>query len=195
MARAFVNWGKTVKTRPSSWHEPTSEDEIVELVRTAARERQRIRVVGAGHSWSAIAAPEQIGISLDRHAGIVDLDANNRRVTVRAGTRLRDLNEALDAAGFALPIVGSIAAQSIAGLTATGTHGSSLVHGNIASFVDRMRLIDGCGDIVVLEGERLDGARVHLGALGIVTELRLAIVPKFSLAESVERIPIGDLPE
>jgi len=37
-------------------------------------------------------------------------------VTVRAGTRLRALNEALAAQGRALLIVGSISAQTIAGM-------------------------------------------------------------------------------
>ncbi len=193
MVRPFVNWGKTVKTRPSAWHAPASEDEIIELVRAAARDHQHVRVVGAGHSWSAIAAPEQIGVTLDRHAGLVELDEANLRVSVRAGTRLRDLNAALDAAGFALPILGSIAVQSIAGLAATGTHGSSLVHGNIASGIDRMRLIDGRGNVVELAGETLDGARVHLGALGVVAQVRLRIVPRFSLAETVERVPVDEL--
>jgi L-gulonolactone oxidase len=86
-------------------------------------------------------------------------------VTVRAGTRLRDLNDALAAQGRALPIVGSIAAQTIAGMIATGTHGSSLVHGNLSSLVEGLRLIDGRGELHVLAGDdpRLDGARVHLG--------------------------------
>jgi len=187
-----VNWAKTVTSRPAEWRAPAHEAELGEVVR-AARGRT-LRVVGAAHSWSAIAAPEHIGVTLERLAGVVRCD--DARVTVRAGTRLRDLNDALAAQGRALPIVGSIAAQTIAGMIATGTHGSSLVHGNLSSLVEGLRMIDGRGELHVLAGDdpRLDGARVHLGALGIVTEVTLRIVPAFQLAEVVEAVPIGEVP-
>ncbi|HEU4727250.1 MAG TPA: D-arabinono-1,4-lactone oxidase [Kofleriaceae bacterium] len=192
MARRFVNWAGNVRSRPAAWHAPSQEDELCELVRGAAG--RTVRAVGAGHSWSPIAAPEQLAVTLDRFAGVVRCDA--AQVTVRGGTRLGDLNAALAAEARALPIVGSIAAQSVAGMIATATHGSSLVHGNLSSLVQRIRLIDGRGEPHELAGDdpRLDGARVHLGALGIVTEMTLAIGPAFQLAETVEPMPIGDVP-
>lgn len=192
MRRRFVNWGRTVTSRPTAWLAPASEAEVVEAVRGAAG--KRLRVVGGGHSWSAIAAPEQIGLTLDRLTGVIAHD--DATVTVRAGTRLRDLNAALAAMGRALPIVGSIAEQSIAGAIATGTHGSSLVHGNLASLVERVRLVDGRGDVhdIGPGDPRLAAARVHLGALGILTELVLRVLPAFRLAETVEPVRLGDLP-
>ena len=174
----------------------------------STRDRGRtLRVVGAGHSWSAIAAPEQSGVSLDRHAGIVaitsappsallrgpekpDLAIDGSSVTAHAGTRLEDLLRELHAQGRTLAIVGSIAEQSLAGAIATGTHGSSLQHGNLASLVEQMRIVDGRGDIHDLSGDRLIAARVHLGALGIVTQLTLETVTRFALAEVVESVPV-----
>jgi FAD/FMN-containing dehydrogenase len=189
----FVNWAGTVTSTPAAWHEPAREDEVASIVRDAARAGKRVRVVGAGHSWSAIAAPDddQHAVTLDRLAGI--RRADDGTVTIGAGTRLRDLNAALAARGLALPIVGSIAHQAMAGAIATGTHGSSLVHGNLASGVVSMRLVDGRGDVIAIErgDPRLDGARVHLGTLGVITELTLRVVPAFRLAERVEAVPIA----
>jgi FAD/FMN-containing dehydrogenase len=192
VARRFVNWARNITSRPAEWQAPDDEAAVQALVRGAAG--RSVRVVGATHSFSAIAAPEQIAVTLDRLTGIVQCD--DARVTVRAGTRLGELNEALAAAGRALPIVGSIAAQTIAGMIATGTHGSSLVHGNLSSLVEGLRLVDGRGEVHALAGDdpRLDGARVHLGALGIVTEVTLRIGPAFQLAETVENVPIGEVP-
>lgn len=187
----WSNWARNVRSTPTEWLEPPHEAAVIELVR-AARGRT-LRVVGGGHSWSPIAAPEQVGLSLDNVQGIVGIDTERMLVTARAGMRLRTLNLALASRGLALPIVGSIAVQSLAGAIATGTHGSSLVHGNLASLVERMRLVDGRGDVHELTGERLDAARVHLGALGIVTELALRIVPAFHLAETIEAIPVGEV--
>ncbi len=189
----FVNWAGTVVTRPSAWHEPRSSDEIVELVQAAARAGHKLRVVGAGHSWSAIAAPEQLAVSLDRHAGIVAVHEGRRVVTVRGGTRLRDLNARLAELGLALPIVGSVAQQSVAGAIGTGTHGSSLAHGNLASLVEELELVTGTGERLALAAgdERLDGARVHLGALGVITQVTLRVEPAFRVAESIEAVPLA----
>jgi L-gulono-1,4-lactone dehydrogenase len=189
--RRWTNWARNVRSSMTAWHAPATEDEIIAIVRAARANRQRVRVVGAGHSWSAIAAPEDIGVTLDRYAGVVAVDAARSVVRVRAGTRLHAFNAALAEYGLALPIVGSIAEQSLAGAIATGTHGSSLAHGNLASLVDGMRIVDGRGEVHELVGERLAGARVHLGALGVVTELSFRVVPAFRLAETVETIPIA----
>src|SRR5262249_22172101 len=107
--RHWVNWSRGVSARPREWHEPASEDEIAALVR-GARGR-RLRVAGAGPSWSATAAPEDIALSLARWTGVVALAPG--QVTARAGTRLADLDRSLAAAGLALPIVGSIAEQTL----------------------------------------------------------------------------------
>ncbi len=189
--RRFVNWARTVRTPPVTWREPTSEDEVI----AAVRERPgKLRVVGAGHSWSAIAAPEQVAMTLARLAGV--LAVGDGTVTVHGGTQLAALADALAARGLALPIVGSIAQQSVAGAIATGTHGSSLVHGNLASNVRGMRLVTGTGDVVELAAgdPRLAAARVHLGALGVITQVTLGVEPAFRLAETIEQVAIADVP-
>jgi FAD/FMN-containing dehydrogenase len=187
----FVNWTRTVVTKPAGWREPVGDEEIAAIVRDSFRNGRRVRVVGAGHAFDAIAAPDDLALTLDRDAGIVGRPTTDR-VTVRAGTRLRDLNAALAELGLALPIVGSISRQSIAGAIATGTHGSSLTHGNLSSLVHGLRIVTGRGEVLDLSAAdpRLDGARVNLGALGIVTELTLAVTPAFRLAESAESRPI-----
>ena len=183
----WTNWAGNVRSKPREWHRPTSEAEIHAVIRRARG--RSLRVVGAGHSWSPIAAPDDIGVSLDGYASIVD--DTSTTVTLHAGMRLRDLLQYLSRRGRTLAIVGSIAEQSLAGAIATGTHGSSLVHGNLASLVERMRLVDGRGRVHTLTGERLEAARVHLGALGIVTELTLRTVPEHLLAEEIETLPVA----
>jgi L-gulonolactone oxidase len=189
--RPFVNYSRVVRTSAVPWHAPTTEGEVVDAVRRS----RRLKVVGAGHSFSSIAAPELEAMTLDGLTGITSLDREQRLVTVRAGTRLKDLTKALHSQGWTLPIVGSIQQQSIAGAIATGTHGSSLVHGNLASLVHAMRVVDGTGDVVELgpDDPRLDGARVHLGALGVVTEVTLRIEPAFRLRQEFEHVPVDEV--
>jgi FAD/FMN-containing dehydrogenase len=189
----FVNYARTVTVTPVSWEAPSTEEELSKCVADAAASGRRVRVVGAGHSWSPIAAPEDLALTLDHMSGIVAL--GNGWVRVRAGTRLRHLNRALAANGVTLPIVASIAQQSVAGAVGTGTHGSSLMHGNLSGLVLGARLVTGDGSVIeIAEGdERLDAVRVHLGALGAVTELTLRTTPSFNLEETVEQIPVDQV--
>jgi FAD/FMN-containing dehydrogenase len=194
----FTNWSETVRSQPRRWCEPTNETELALVVRTAARRGERVRVVGAGHSWSPIAAPapDETAVSLDRMQGVIALDRGRSLATVQAGARIAQLSEELAREGLALPILGSIAHQSIAGAIATATHGSSLVHGNLSSLVEGARLVTGAGDLLDLDASdpRLDGVRVHLGALGILARVTLRVCPAFQLAETVEAIPIASVP-
>lgn len=189
--RPFVNWSRTVRSQPARWEAPVEEAEVAAAVRRAARDGLRVRPIGSAHSWSPIAAGD--GVMLDLRGMNRVRAVSDDRVTVEAGCTLHDLLEVLARHGRALPIVGSIDAQSIAGLTATGTHGSSLRHGNLSSLVRGMRLVDGRGEVVPLDeaDPRLTGGRVHLGALGVLTELTLETTPAFRLEETLERVPFA----
>ena len=80
-----------------------------------------MKVLAAGHSWSEIAQTQDVMISLHEYTGLVgDVDRENLRVTVRAGTSLRQLSELLDPEGLAMINLGSVAAQSLAGAISTG---------------------------------------------------------------------------
>jgi FAD/FMN-containing dehydrogenase len=189
----FVNYSGTVTVSPVGWESPSTEEEVSKCVASAAASGRRVRVVGAGHSWSAIAAPEDLALTLDRLSGIVARGPG--WVRVRSGTRLRHLNRALAAGGETLPIVASIAQQTVGGVVATGTHGSSLCHGNLSSLVLGARVVTGDGSVLEIAAadERLEALRVNLGALGPVTEVTLRTVPDFNLAETIEELRVDQV--
>jgi FAD/FMN-containing dehydrogenase len=191
----FVNYARTVTASPLRWDAPRTEEDVSKCVALAAASGQRVRVVGAGHSWSRIAAPEDVAVTLDHLSGVIA--GGPDWVRVGSGTRLRQLYRDLAEQGCTLPIIASIAQQTVGGAVATGTHGSSLVHGNLSSLVLGARVVTGDGSVVEIgEGDAsLDGVRVHLGALGAVTELTLRTTPMFNLAETVEEIPVARVAE
>jgi L-gulonolactone oxidase len=65
-------------------------------------------------------------VSLENYTGIVDVDADQRRATVRAGTTLGDLTDELAAHGLSMENLGDIDAQTVAGALSTGTHGTGI---------------------------------------------------------------------
>lgn len=189
MAPLLVNWAGTHRWSPSVVHEPIDEASVAALVRGAAG--RRVKVVGGAHSWSGIAVCDAVMLDLRRLDAVSEPEPNSLLITVGAGIRLSVLNEQLARRGLALPILGSIAEQSLAGAVSTGTHGSSLVHGNLASAIVGARLVVASGDVLVLgeQDERLPAVRVGLGALGVLTEVTLQCVPAFRLEEEAFGLP------
>jgi L-gulonolactone oxidase len=206
----YSDWDGAETCKPLSFAQPTTEAAIVEEIVAAAAEGSMIKVVGAGHSFSGIqltdgsvnAGSSGRMISLDRYAGVVGApawadDGSYASVTVRAGSRLSDLNTALEALGLAFVNLGSCAAQSIAGAVATGTHGTGKLLGSMSTQVVGLRLLDASGaahDISAeSEAELFSAARVGLGALGVVVEVTVRCVPLFKMKETTYSLPLADL--
>ena len=186
-------WAKNQRCSPILVHEPTSTDEVARIVAAAAGAGQTVKVIGGGHSFTDVAMTTGHLLSLDSMQRIVRVGGpDGLDVTVQAGIRLHRLNEQLAMRGLAMPNLGDIDRQSIAGATATATHGTGAALGNLATRIVAMELVTGDGSVVRCseddDPELLQVARVGLGALGIVTEVTLRCVPAFNLhaVETVE---------
>jgi FAD-linked oxidoreductase len=157
----------------------------------AAREAgSTVKMVGTGHSFTGIATPGDVMLRPDRLTGIVSVDRDAMTVTAYAGTRLEMLNAELERLGLSLHNMGDIAAQTLAGATSTGTHGTGGVTAGLAAQLVGLQLVTGTGEVVDATRERnadvLCTARVGLGALGILTTVTFAVEPLF-LLEAVEQ--------
>jgi len=194
-AQAFTNWSKTHRSNPESYFQPTSEEGIVELVKQAGSSGKKIRLVGAGHSWSSIVCTDSWLVNLDRLNAVVKIDRQSKQVTVQAGMRLKELNELLSLNKLALQNLGSISEQSVAGVISTATHGSSVNYGILATQLLAFTLVDGNGVVHKVDPSQvaLWGARVSLGCLGIITEVTLQCRAAFDLKEHAYPVPLKEL--
>ena len=126
-----------------------------------------------------------VQLRLGALSGVTSIDATRGEATVRAGTPLHVLNEELAAFGYALPNLGDIDRQSLAGATGTGTHGTGLRLTGLSAGIRALRIVLADGSVVecspTREPELFQAARLGLGALGIVTEITVAVVPAFLL--------------
>lgn len=179
------NWGRSESSRPAFRASPASVGEVQALVRMARERGLAVKTVGAGHSFTAIAATDGILVDLDDLQGVIAADPATGRVTLAAGTRLHQLPELLAPFGLALPNMGDIDRQSIAGATSTGTHGTGLAFGGLATMITGAVLVTGDGSVLRVSetenAEILPAVRLGLGALGIIVELTLQCVPAFLL--------------
>ena len=141
-----------------------------------------IRVAGAGHSFSGGVPTEGTLISLDHLHRVLDADAESGLVRVEAGIRLKALAQELHARGLAMPNLGDIDAQSLAGALATGTHGTGTRFPNLSGQVESVELILADGsERTIDDGDELRAARVSLGALGVIVAVTIRCVPAFRM--------------
>lgn len=179
------NWSGIVRSHPAVVARPQNEAELRKALADARAAGSSVRTVGSGHSFSPLCATDGTQIALDAMTGLTSVDTESGRVRVRAGTGLGALNATLAQHGLALENLGDIDVQTVAGALATGTHGTGAAFGSLATQITGMRLMRADGESLWLsEDEHTDtfrAARVHLGALGVVTEIELACVPAYNL--------------
>ncbi|KAF4448090.1 FAD-dependent oxidoreductase [Fusarium albosuccineum] len=129
-------------------------------------------------------------------------------VFVESGITLKDLNQKLDKNKKALATLGAYDGQTLAGAISTGTHGSGVTLGNLASLVRAVVLVSESGTVYQIEPK--DGitdptkfvpgpgvvaqvlkqdddwfraALVAMGCLGLIHSYILEVVPAFLLSE------------
>jgi FAD/FMN-containing dehydrogenase len=175
---------------PATIAHPSSEPEIVQIVQAAAQQNLKIRAIGSLHSLAPIPATDGVCIVLDRYNNVVSIEGN--RVTVQAGMKLQELNQILAQHGLALPILGTIVLQTVAGAISTGTHGGSLHHQNLSSSVQALRLIRADGSVINLDRSQplFKAAVISMGLLGIVSTVTFECVPAFSLKAEACSMPM-----
>lgn len=194
MTVAATNWAGNVTFGAERFHEPRSVGELRRIVAGA----RTVRAVGTGHSFNTIADTTGDLVSVAGLPPVVEPDAQAGTVSVSAGMRFGDLARVLDRAGLALHNLGSLPHISVAGACATGTHGSGVANGSLATAVRALELVTADGRLVTVErgAAEFPGAVVALGALGVVTRLTLDVVPAFEVRQWVyEGLPTAVLRE
>lgn len=194
----FRNWERRVSCRPASLARPSTVAEVRAVVRRAAAAGQRVKAVGAGHSWNDGAATDGVMVSLDALDKVLAVDRARMRVTVEGGIRLGPLQDALARDhGLSFTALPSVNEQSAAGAIATATHGNGVRHRNMSSIVTGLELVDGRGNLIRCNedenAELLPAVRCGLGALGIVVRVTFEVEPLFRLHGVQRPLPVGDV--
>ena len=180
-AMRWRNWSDSVRGAPRTIFTPRSLDELARTMGRYRREGRHVRVVGDGHSFTPLAQSDDVLISLDNMQGVEAVDRDAGTARVQAGTRLKLLGDELLKRGLAQENLGDIDVQSIAGAISTGTHGTGVRFGSIATQVVGLTLVTASGEVIECsEHERPDifkAAQVSLGALGVIASVTLRVVP------------------
>ena len=164
-------------------------DAVIGKVRQAAERARPLRIRGGGSK--DFYGQRLHGELLDVRpiAGVVDYEPSELVVTVRAGTRLRELQALLAERGQCLPFeppqfgVGS----TIGGAVAAGLSGPARASvGSLRDYVLGVQIVNGKGELLTFGGQVMknvagyDVSRLmagSLGTLGVIVQVSLKVLP------------------
>jgi L-gulonolactone oxidase len=193
----WSNWAGNQQTGTVLLSKPQTESELQQVVQSAQLSGRRVKAVGSGHSFTAIAVSEEVLVDLSDYDEIVAIDKINQTVTVQSGIQLSKLNQALYENSLAMQNLGDIAYQTIAGAISTSTHGTGAKFTGIANQVVALRVVLADSSIVEcsanVNAQLFSCARVGLGALGLISTVTLKVVSAFNLAVIEEPMRVDDV--
>jgi xylitol oxidase len=178
-----TNWAGNYTYQAEQLHEPTSVAEVQELVKALDRQK----ALGSRHCFNDIADSPGSQLSTRRLNQVVELDRDQRTLTVEAGARYGDFSAELHEQGYGLHNLASLPHITVAGACATGTHGSGVGNGNLATAVVALELVRPDGELVTLDRSHPDfpAVVVGLGAFGIITKVTLAVQDTYAVRQDV----------
>lgn len=201
------------------FYHPTTEEQIIDLIKMAQTNGLKVRARGSAHSVKKAIYTDNfandpnnetgINIMLDQYRAI-SINQQDKTVTCQAGVNLgkdpydpsgtstleNSLLYQLDQAGLALPDLGGIKHQTVAGFLATGSSGGSLNY-DLEDSIESIRLVDGTGTAHTFRKTDTDpsnfyAAGVSMGLLGIVTEVTFKCCERYHIMGSEAITTIQD---
>jgi FAD-linked oxidoreductase len=182
------NWSGSVTAEPAAVERPRTLAELQSMVAAAPQ----VRVTGAGHSFMPLCETEGLLLHLADMEGEIAVCDDGVSAWVPAGWPIHRLTPALWDRGLSLANQGDIDKQAMAGALSTGTHGTGLTLGSISTQALAFRLVTPDGSIAecdaVTDPDLFQAARLGLGMLGVMTQVKLALKPAYRLRETLRAV-------
>ena len=189
----WQNWSGSVQAHPERIERPRTEAELSALVAKSAR----VRVAGTGHSFMPLCETDGTLLSLADQDGEITVSPDRKTAWTPAGWSVARFTEELWRHGLSMANQGDINKQAMAGAVSTATHGTGRTLGSLSTQVAALRLVLADGQVVECdkdhEPELFEAARVSLGAIGVISAIKLNVVPGFRLRETNQRRPIDEV--
>ena len=181
----LTNWAGNLEYGTDRLYAATSLEDVQRFVKA----NSQFKVLGTRHCFNDIADSASQFLSLRSLDKVLALDPQARKVTIETGMSYGQLCPSLDRRGFALHNLASLPHISVAGACSTGTHGSGVKNGNLATQVSALELVTASGGVLKLtrdkDGDKFRGAVVGLGALGVISKITLDLQPAFTMKQYV----------
>jgi FAD/FMN-containing dehydrogenase len=186
MAEIWSNWSGSLKFTPGDFIEPENEEELLSEIQKALGENRKIRVAGAGHSSSPLVVTGEVLISLKHFKSVEKIDIKNSTAWIGTGLTVKEGGSKLLDHKLSFHNTGDVDIQYVAGAISTGTHGTGVELKNLSSMLIGCRIVGSDGKIREYTEEKegkefFDALRISLGTFGIMTKMKLRLLPAFEL--------------
>ncbi|MDM0110829.1 FAD-binding protein [Variovorax sp. J22R133] len=183
----WQNWAGNVTATPAGIHAPVTVEALCAVLAEARRTKQRVRVVGSGHSWSPLVQTSGLLISMANFAEL-SLDAAAGVLTLGSGVTVDQLAQFMLDRKVCVPSsVGiGLGEATMGGVFSTGCHGSGIDTPSVSDWIEGVELVTSQGELREYSLERdgdqvMNALRLSLGMLGIVTRYRIRVLPMFNV--------------
>ena len=179
-----TNWSENIRYEAVALHHPSSVAELQELVAGAAN----VKALGTRHSFNTIAdSPGGVQVSTASLDLDVSIDTDTMAATVPGGWSYSAVAAALEARGLALHNLGSLPHISVAGATATGTHGSGDTNRVLSAAISGLEIVTADGSLMHVDRSmaELGAMAVGLGAFGVITRITLDVEPSYLVRQDI----------
>jgi FAD/FMN-containing dehydrogenase len=187
-------WNLAVDQQPAAVALPESVEDVISVVRWARSRGLRIAPQATGHSAGAMGSlAHTVLVKMERMRG-VEIDTENRRARVAAGTVWGEVTDAAAEHGLAA-LAGSSHDVGVVGYTLGGgiSH-LSRKHGLASNSIKAVELVNAEGEHVRVDAEHdpelLWALRGGGGSFGIVTALEIGLLPIEQVYAGVLFFPI-----
>lgn len=175
---------------------PRSADDVAKAI---AAWPGRVAVGGGRYSMGGQVAVEG-GLHLDMRQmnQLVWLNAAEQKVRVQAGMRWRDLQSLIDPQGLAVKTMQSYANFTVGGAVSVNAHGRYVGNGPVGHSVRALQMV--LADGKVAEASRRQNPQLFqaalggYGAVGVITEVELDLVPNERMERVVQAVRLEDYP-
>ena len=176
---------------------PRSTDEVKSAIATWPGQ---LAVGGGRFSMGGqVAVRGGLHVDMRQLNALVWLRPEDRAVRVQAGMRWRDLQDLLDPLGLAVKIMQSYSNFTVGGSVSVNCHGRYVGLGPVGHSIRALQLVTADGAVLEVgpqsRPELFSAAIGGYGAVGIITEVELEVVPNVRIQRRVTQVPLRDYAE
>ena len=173
--------GKLYPTTTLEVIQPTTIEEIRDIVIRAYKENKQISIAGARFSQGGQSnATDSINIDLQKFNKILKLDEHNKTVTIQPGMTWEQLQNILHSFNLSVKVMQSSNVFSIGGSASVNVHGRDLRYGPMIETINSCKIINAFGKIEYLS--RTSNPELFAlviggyGLFGIIVEIELTVI-------------------
>jgi FAD/FMN-containing dehydrogenase len=193
----WENWGRTARCQPQFSFYPQSIEDLIEIVHFARARGLPVRVAASGHSWSTLVLTDGVLVYIHalNHVSLDLSDESHPCVVIESGATGKEVNDLLEANGYALPLNVVLESVRFGGLIATGSHGSGWNNPTLSDLVHAVEVVTASGELHKFEAgvdseEVMNAVRLNLGMFGIMVRITMDVRKSWVVHAQDQCLPV-----